>query len=429
MTHYTEHEEYQNRLRKRDELIACGVDPYPHHYEPRATAAHLHQKFNHADIGDSAAAEAGTTEWSSIAGRLVLFRAMGKNIFAHLQDSSGRLQVMFNAANTTLTGYTNDAPKATKILEKKLDLGDIVGVKGHLFHTQKGELTLYVKEATILCKTLLPLAEKHAGLHDKELRYRKRWLDLISNPDISDTFRLRSRILGIIRDFCSSQHFLEVETPILQSIYGGAEARPFVTELNALDQTMFMRISLEIPLKKLIVGGMERVFEIGKCFRNEGIDRTHNPEFTLLEAYAAFWDYHDMMTFVETLYETLATTLFGSTTFQVEHPESKEKVLLNVKAPWKRMTMRESIEQVGNIDVDALSDEEMRTILKESGQIDLTKLATLTRGLLIAALFEVFVEPKLVQPTHIIDHPIENHCPLQAAPPPYPARQRHHRTV
>lgn len=409
---YHQHEEYQNRLRKLEELRALGLNPYPHRYDPTITAATLQEKYGDIVIGHSEDAEQGKTDAVSVAGRLVLFRGMGKNAFAHLQDGQTRIQVMLNRDNTLVEGYSpntenGEALSPFKLVEKKFDIGDIVGVEGHLFHTNKGELTIYAKKVTLLCKTLLPLAEKHSGLHDKELRYRKRWLDLISNPEVQETFRTRSRILQMIRSFCYDQHFLEVETPILQSIYGGAEARPFLTKLNALDQEMFMRISLEPSLKKLIVGGMNRVFEIGKCFRNEGIDRTHNPEFTMIEAYAAYWDYNDMMTFVEHLYEKIALNLFGETHFMVTRADNGEEVEINVKSPWKRLTMKDSVKEYANIDTDTLSDEQMRTMLKESGHVELGKLSKLSRGLLIAALFEVFVEPKLVQPHHIIDHPVE----------------------
>jgi len=409
---YHQYEEFENRSVKLKELRDLGIEPYPHHFEPSSSAADLHQKYDNADIGDSEAAASNTNDALRVAGRLVLFRAMGKNAFAHIQDSTGRIQVMFNRDLTSVTGYMPDiensqAPKAIKIIEKKFDLGDIVGIEGHLFHTNKGELTLYAKKVTLLCKTLLPLADKHAGLHDKEMRYRKRWLDLISNEEVRATFITRSKIFKIIREYCSKENFLEVETPVLQSIYGGAEARPFTTELNALNQEMFMRIALEIPLKKLIIGGMEKVYEIGKCFRNEGIDRTHNPEFTMLEAYAAYWDYHDMMRFVENLYQKIAMTLFGSTEFSVNRPDTGESITVDVKAPWKRLTMKESIAVHADLNVDDLSDEEMKKILKESEHIDLSKVDSLPRGLLIAALFEVFVEPKLIQPHHIIDHPVE----------------------
>lgn len=409
---YHTHEEFLNRTRKLAEIRALGLEPFPHHYEPTHTALALHQQYETAPVGHSEDASAGSTPEACLAGRLVLFRSMGKNAFAHIQDHTGRLQVMFNRDLTTVNGYhpgnsvDGEALNPLKFIEKKIDLGDILGIKGHLFHTQKGELTLFAKEVTLLCKTLLPLADKHAGLADKELRYRKRWLDLITNPEVQHTFRTRSRILQFIRSYFIEAGFLEVETPILQSIYGGAEARPFITRLHALDQEMFLRISLEIPLKKLIIGGMDRIFEIGRVFRNEGIDRTHNPEFTLLEAYAAFWDYKDMMHLVETLVEKLALDLYGKTEITIQHPEKEETITLDVKAPWPRLTMKAAIAKYAKLDVDRLSEVEMRKILVDSGHCD-TKKLDMSRGLLIAALFATLVEHHLVQPHHIIDHPIE----------------------
>lgn len=409
---YHHHEEFQNRKRKLQELRELNIEPYPHHYAPTHLTQELHQVYGNTSIGSSEEAAAGTTPCVKMAGRLVLFRSMGKNAFAHIQDQEGRLQIMFNRDLTTLDGYSGDptdeqTAKPIKIIEKKFDLGDFIGVEGHLFHTQKGELTIYAKKVTLLSKTLLPLAEKHSGLHDKEIRYRKRWLDLISNESVRETFVTRSKILRSIREYFEQHRFLEVETPVLQSTYGGAEARPFLTKLNALDQEMFMRISLEIPLKKLIIGGMDRVYEIGKVFRNEGIDRSHNPEFTLLEAYASYWDYHDMMCFVENLYQKIALELFGTTKITVKTDESAEEIAIDVKAPWERLSMKESIQRYAHIDVDKLSDEEMRKKLAASEHIDLRKLPLLSRGLLIAALFEVFVEHHLIQPHHIIDHPLE----------------------
>jgi lysyl-tRNA synthetase class 2 len=409
---YHQHEEFQNRTRKLAEIRQAHLDPYPAKYTPTHTAQGLHEKFGQAEVGHSEEAAAGTTEAAKVAGRLVLFRSMGKNAFAHLQDETGRIQVMFNRDATQVTGYQPEGGEgetsAYKFIEKKIDLGDIIGIEGHLFRTQKGELTLFAKQVSLLCKTLLPLADKHGGLADKELRYRKRWLDLISHPEVATLFRTRTHILHQIRDYFREQEFLEVETPILQSIYGGAEARPFETRLNALDQEMFLRISLEIPLKKLIVGGMHRIYEMGRVFRNEGIDRNHNPEFTLLEAYAAYWDYNDMMEFVEKLFERLALELYGTTL--VPHTpggEGEETIYVDMKAPWKRMSMKEAIKEYGQLDVDALSDEQMRKLLEESGHCDLKKLKGLSRGLLIAALFEVKAESHLIQPHHIIDHPIE----------------------
>lgn len=409
---YHQHEEFRNRSRKLAEIKELGVDPYPHKFTPLDTAQALATTYNDNPVGHSEDGAAGTTPEATVAGRLVLFRSMGKNAFGHIQDETGRIQVMFNREDSKVVGYTpsgNDEHELTplKFIEKKIDLGDILGIKGNLFRTNKGELTLYVREVTLLCKTLLPLADKHSGLADKELRYRKRWLDLISNHDVQERFRKRSQIFRHLRDYFEAHGFLEVETPVLSNIYGGAEARPFITKLNALDQEMFMRISLEIPLKKLIIGGMGRVYEIGRVFRNEGIDRNHNPEFTLMEAYASYWDYNDMMSFTEKLFETLALKLYGETTIAVGDPETGPVVQLDLKAPWKRLTMKQAIKEYGNLDVETLSDAEIRKILEESGHVDLKKIKGLSRGLLIAALFEVVAEPSLIQPHHIIDHPIE----------------------
>lgn len=405
---YHQHDEFVTRQQKLQELRSLQIDPYPATFTPTAAAEELHNLYKDHPVGSSEEAADGKTPFVTVAGRLVLFRGMGKNAFAHVQDQTGRIQLMFNRDATQVTGYQGtEELSAFKLIEKKIDLGDIIGVKGHLFRTQKGELTLFANEVTILCKTLLPLADKHAGLADKELRYRKRWLDLISNADIQKTFRMRSQIVRSIREFMHAQSFMEVETPVLQSLYGGAEARPFVTKLNALDQEMFLRISLEIPLKKLIVGGMHRVFELGKVFRNEGIDRTHNPEFTMMEAYAAYWDYNDMMKLVETLFASLALQLFGTTQISSYSAEKGESVQIDLTAPWKRMSMKEAISTYGQLDVDKLTDAEMRKILLDSGHVDPKKLPQLSRGLLIGALFEVKAEPHLIQPHHIIDHPIE----------------------
>lgn len=412
---YHQHDEFQNRTRKLNEIRGLGIEPYPHHFEPKQTASDLHREYNDADVGHSDDAAANTTLPIAVAGRLVLFRSMGKNAFGHIQDHTGRIQIMFSRDITKIIGLSEstDTEKSAetitsmKFLEKKIDLGDILSIKGNLFKTQKGELTIFAKEVTLLCKTLLPLAEKHAGLSDKELRYRKRWLDLISHPEVQQTFRMRSHILHLIRKYFDEHRFIEVETPVLQSIYGGAEARPFETKLNALDQEMFLRISLEIPLKKLIIGGMDRVFEIGRVFRNEGIDRNHNPEFTLLEAYAAYWDYNDMMSLVERLFESLALALHGTTVVSIGSEEQGEKVEVDLKAPWQRLTMKEAIKKYAQIDVDALSDAQIVKLLEDSGHVDPKKIKTLSRGLLIAALFEVKAESYLVQPHHITDHPIE----------------------
>ena len=403
-------EEFQNRNKKLEELKALDINPYPSLFHPTHTTEALHAQFSQSEVGFSEDAALGKTPKASVAGRVVLFRAMGKNIFAHIQDSSGRLQIMLNRDTTQLTGYTSSGSEpipASKLLEKKLDLGDIIGIEGHLFHTHKGELTLFAHQVTFLCKSLLPLPDKHGGLHDKEARYRKRWLDLIMNPEVMETFRKRSEILSLIRAHFGELGFIEVETPILGSLYGGAEAKPFTTKLNALDQEMFLRISLEISLKKLLVGGFQRLFEIGKVFRKEGIDRTHNPEFTMLEAYAAYWDYEAMMHVTETLFEKIALQLFKTTEVPIYSPELQQTVMITFKAPWKRLSMKDSLVQYADLTVDALSDEEMKAILIDRAKLDPAEVKPLCRGLLIATLFEAFVEDKLIQPHHIIDHPIE----------------------
>jgi lysyl-tRNA synthetase, class II len=413
MDHSTEpeyhfHEEFRNRTAKLAEIRNLGIDPYPHTYRPIQTARILLDKYSDQEIGHSEDAIAGTTPHATLSGRLILFRPMGKNAFAHIQDETGRFQLMFNRDETRVEGFTpTPEMSALKFIEKKIDLGDIIGVEGNLFRTQKGELTLFVRTLTLLCKTLLPLPDKHSGLVDKELRYRKRWLDLISHEEVKEQFIVRSRIIQFVRHYFEDLGFLEVETPILQNIYGGAAAHPFTTELNALHQQMYLRISLEIPLKKLLVGGYPKVFEIGKVFRNEGLDRTHNPEFTEVEAYAAYWDYNDMMVVTEKLFEGIALFLFGTTLLTTFSEQLKKEVTIDLKAPWKRLSMKGSLKVYADIDVDALSIDAMRDILRKKTDLEPKEITKATRGLLISFLFEEFVESHLIEPHHIIDHPIE----------------------
>jgi lysyl-tRNA synthetase, class II len=404
---YHQHEEFRNRSAKLAEIRELGIDPYPHIYYPNHTLQQLADKYAGKEMGHSEEAAAGSTEEVVIAGRLVLFRSMGKNAFAQIQDETGRIQIMFNRDATHVAGLKPGGElTALKFIEKKIDLGDIIGIQGNVFRTQKGELTVFAKTVTLLCKTLLPLPDKHSGLADKGVRYRKRWLDLITHQEVLEQFHLRTRIIRTIRNYFEKLGFLEVETPILQNVYGGAQAKPFISKLNALDQEMFLRISLEIPLKKLIVGGFNKVFEIGRVFRNEGIDRTHNPEFTELEAYASYADYNDMMVLTENLFETIALELFGKTDITVTDYEGAEHVI-NLKAPWIRLSMKDSIKKYAQIDVNALSEEEMRKLLREKTEADPKDIQNATRGLLISMLFEELVESHLIQPHHIIDHPIE----------------------
>lgn len=405
---YHSNEEFQNRSRKLSEIRALGIEPYPHKYPTTERAAALALEADGKEIGHHDDAATGNTRRVFVQGRLVLFRPMGKNAFAHLQDETGRIQIMCNRDLTLVDGLEpTEELTHLKFIEKKLDLGDIIGVEGHLFKTQRGELTVFAKKITLLCKSLLPLPDKHSGLADKGVRYRKRWLDLITHPESLTRFRLRSRILLGIRRYFEESGFEEVETPVLQNIYGGASARPFSTHLNALHQDMFLRIALEISLKKLIVGGMQKIYEIGKNFRNEGIDKTHNPEFTMLEAYAAGWDYNDMMEFTENLFETLAVELFGDTKIRVTSDEEATAQVIDLKAPWKRMSMKEAVKTYGGFDVDKMTVEEMRARLLKETHIDPKGIHNASKGALTAIFFEEFAEKHLIQPHHIIDHPIE----------------------
>ncbi len=401
---YHEHESFVTRTKKLQDIQEMGINPYPAKYKPTHLANSIKESFDKRVTENFEDALAKRGEKVRVAGRIMLFRAMGKNAFAHLQDGSGRIQIMFNKDHTQVEGLKKGALAPLKFIEKKIDLGDIIGVEGYLFWTQKKEMTVFAHKVQLLTKALLPLPDKHSGLTDKGICYRKRWLDLIMNRDVMDRFKMRSKILSSIRTYFQDWEFMEVETPVLQNIFGGAEARPFTSKLNALNQTMYLRIALEIALKKLIVGGFSRVFEIGKVYRNEGIDRTHNPEFTMLEAYAAYWDYHDMMTFSENLFARIAKELYGSTCIGMRRDKAGNEHQIDLKTPWKRLSMKESIEKYADCSPDDMSESEMRLRLK--GQGDDRDLDTASRGELIARLFDVFVEEHLIEPQHIIDYPL-----------------------
>jgi lysyl-tRNA synthetase class 2 len=400
-------EEYRNRLRKLDEIRNLGIEPYPAESLSPILALDLSKKYHGHPVGNSTDAQNGTTELVEVAGRVVLFRPMGKNAFLQILDENHKIQVMLNKEQTKVLGL-NDTTELNglKFVEKFVDLGDFISVKGHVFRTMVGELTVFATEVTFRSKSLLPLPDKYSGLNDIEMRYRKRWLDLICHPEVMTSFQKRSKIISLIRRFYEENGFIEVETPVLQSIYGGANASPFTTHVNALHLDVFLRISLEIQLKKLIVGGLRKVFEMSKVFRNEGIDRTHNPEFTMIESYAAYQDYNDVMDFTEKLFIHLAHAIHGTTDLGMRTDKRGNPQHLNLKGPWKRYTMKESIRVYKGIDVDQTSDEELKNILSTT-DLDPAIVKNLPRGLLIAKVFEEFVEQHLIEPHFIIDHPVE----------------------
>ena len=405
---YHQYEEYKNRMRKLDEIRELGINPYPHRYDNTHSILEVLSNYKEGEeIGSFEDGQEKRSDHIKVSGRIVLHRCMGKNIFASIQEDGVSLQVLFNRDITKVHGLMDGEVSAHKFLEKKLDLGDIVGVEGYVFRTNKGEITIFAHEVTLLTKAVLPLPDKHHGLVDKEARYRKRWLDMISNSDVIKTFKTRSKILTLLRRYLDEAGFLEVETPVLETLYGGAQAKPFKTFLNALDKNLFLRISLELPLKKLIVGGIPKVYQIGKVFRNEGIDATHNPEFTMIEFYASYWDYKDMMTFTENLYAHLAMQIFGTTAIGERKDRKGNDHQIDVKAPWVRMTMKEAVKKYGCYDVDNMTEEEMKIELKEKSSIDHKKLKKANRGLLISYMFGEFAENSLIQPHFITDHPIE----------------------
>ncbi len=337
-----------------------------------------------------------------VAGRLVSRRIMGKASFAHLLDDAGKIQLY------VARDAIGEEPYADF---KKWDVGDIVGVTGNLFRTRTGEISIHVTEIILLAKSLLPLPEKFHGLTNLEQRYRQRYVDLIVNPEVKDTFVKRSRILTLIRSYLDGKGFLEVDTPILVPLEIGASARPFITHHNTLDMDMYLRIETELYLKRLIVGGMNKVYEVGRIFRNEGMDQKHNPEFTTIELYQAFTDYYGMMDLVEELYKMLATEVCGSTTITYQGTEID-------MSHWERLTMVEAVKKYSGIDYnDWQSDEDAREAAKAHG-VEIPEGAT--KGTVLVELFDAFVEDKLVQPTFIYDYPVEN-SPLAKRKPSNPA--------
>ena len=385
-------DQMQIRRDKLNLLRAEGMDPFVQTKYDVTT--------NIAAVRDDFDALEGSTV--SLAGRLMSKRGMGKVSFCDLQDSTGRLQ---------LFAKVDELGEESMARFKKNDIGDILGVTGELFRTKTGEMSLRVKAWTLLAKALLPLPEKFHGLTDQETRYRQRYVDLIVNPEVKDTFVKRSLILRSLRKYLDGKGFLEVDTPILTPFEIGAAARPFYTHHNTLNMDMVLRVETELYLKRLIVGGMDRVYEVGRIFRNEGMDPKHNPEFTSIELYQAYTDYHGMMDLVEEMMKTVAMEVCGSLTI----PYQGKEIDLN---HWERMTMVEAVKKYSGVDFAQITSDEEAVAVAGEKHVELPEIPT--KGAILAEFFDAFVEENLIQPTFIYDYPVEN-SPLAKRKPDDPA--------
>jgi lysyl-tRNA synthetase, class II len=390
-----EHSEQEVIRRKAlEELQQLGINPYPAElFEVNANTKEILEKFP---------ADKTLYQDISIAGRIMTRRIMGNASFAEIQDASGRIQLYFKRDDIC---PGDDKTMYNTVFRKLLDIGDIIGVKGYVFTTQMGETTIHVKEFKVLSKSLrpLPIVKEKDGVTydaftDPEQRYRMRYLDMIVNPQVREVFAKRTKLVNFMRNFLNEKNYLEVETPVLQPIYGGATARPFKTHHNTHDTTLYLRIANELYLKRLIVGGYEGVFEFSKDFRNEGMDRFHNPEFTQIELYVAYKDYEWMMNLVEEMVERIALDLNGTTEIIINDR------LINFKRPWQRFTMYEVIKHYTQIDITALDEQQLR---QTATQLNVKIDDTMGRGKLIDAIFGECCEPNLLQPTFITDYPIE----------------------
>ena len=377
-------EQARIRREKLQKLADENKDPFVKvKYEVTARSAYIRENFASLENKEV-----------SIAGRLMSRRIMGKASFCHLQDDNGLIQIYVRRDDVGEEDYAS--------FKKDYDLGDIVGVKGYVFKTQTGEVSVHCTGIEMLSKCLLPLPEKQHGLKDTDIRYRQRELDLIVNPEVKSVFFKRSRILSELRAFLDGKGFLEVDTPVLNTIEIGASARPFKTRHNALDIDMYLRIETELYLKRLIVGGFERVYEVGRIFRNEGMDAFHNPEFTTIEMYAAYLDYFDMMDIVEEMYAHVAKKVCGTTDITYQGTE------LHLGGKWARLTMKEAVKKYAGADYDKwATDADARACAKKLG-VTVEEGDAATKGHVLIALFDAFVEEKLVQPTFIYDYPVEN---------------------
>jgi lysyl-tRNA synthetase, class II len=388
-------EQEQLRRQKREELMAMGINPYPAEpWDSNVTAADIHKNYENNKLDYKNV---------SMAGRIMGFRIMGSASFAELQDSTGRMQLYFRRDDLC---PTDDKTLYNTVFKKLLDIGDIIGVKGYVFTTQTGEISVHVTEYKLLNKSLRPLpivkrdeaGNTYDGLTDPETRYRQRYVDLIVNPEVRDIFVKRARIISTMRSMFDAKGWLEVETPVLQPIHGGAAARPFATHHNTLDMPLYMRIANELYLKRLIVGGFEGVYEFGKMFRNEGMDRTHNPEFTSLEFYVAYKDYHWMMGITEEIFEKVALAVHGSTSITVGSQQ------IDFAGPFARYTIAEAIHKYTNLNVETATEAELRSHCQSWG---IATDASMGKGKLIDEIFGEKVEANLVQPTFITDYPLE----------------------
>jgi len=377
------------KRRKLHELKKSGINAFPYKFDRNAHLQEIRTQYE----SKLQAGEKVLDSYFLVAGRLMTLRSMGKANFFNIQDQSGHLQVYVKP---------EELSEAARKSFELIDLGDIVGIEGFVFKTQKGELSLHCKNFEILTKTLEPLPEKFHGIADVEIKYRHRHLDLISDADSRKVFETRSKIIREIRKFMENKGFLEVETPVLQPIYGGAAAHPFSTHHRALDMKLYMKISPELYLKRLIVGGFEKVFEIGKNFRNEGIDRTHNPEFTMMEWYEAYTDYNYQMNQFEELVAYLAKTITGGTKVMYQGTE------INFAPPWRRLTVFDGIREYANLDPEKATQQEIfQALRKNRSDIEESDLKNISRGEMLMELFELTCEKHLVQPTFVMDHPVE----------------------
>lgn len=381
------------RRNSLEEMRRLGIDPYP--------AAEYHVTAYSKEIKDSFNDEASRRD-VSIAGRVMSRRVMGKASFIELQDSEGRIQV-YVSRDDICPGENKEFYNS--VIKKLLDIGDFIGVKGYVFRTQMGEITVHAQEITILSKSLRPLpivkvkdGVTYDAFDDPELRYRRRYVDLVVNDGVKEIFLKRTKVYNSMREFFNSHGYIEVETPILQAIPGGAAARPFITHHNALDIPLYLRIADELYLKRLIVGGFEGVYEFSKNFRNEGMDRTHNPEFTCMEIYVAYKDYNWMMSFTERLLEKICLDVNGTTEVKVGDN------IINFKAPFRRLTMIDAIKEYTGIDITGMDEENLRAVCR---QLDIETDESMGKGKLIDEIFGEKCESHFIQPTFIIDYPIE----------------------